>query len=49
MAYNLDGGGSAVMLSNDKRYSKQNNGGNRKIGDILLIREAPVAAEENVE
>lgn len=49
VAYNLDGGGSAVMLFNDERYSKQSNGGNRKIGDILLIREAPVAAEENAE
>lgn len=49
VAYNLDGGGSAVMLFNEDRYSKQSNGGNRKIGDILLIREAPVGAEENVE
>ena len=42
-AYNLDGGGSAVMVFNHKRYSKQSNGGGRDLGDILLIRE-PVAA-----
>lgn len=48
VAYNLDGGGSAVMLFNEDRFSKQSNGGNRKIGDILLIREAPVPAEESV-
>ena len=40
-AYNLDGGGSAVMAFNQKRYSKQSNGGDRKLGDILLIREVP--------
>ena len=40
-AYNLDGGGSAVMTFNQKRYSKQSNGGDRELGDILLIRENP--------
>ena len=39
-AYNLDGGGSAVMAFNHKTYSKQSNGG-RDLGDILLIRETP--------
>ena len=39
-AYNLDGGGSAVMAFNHKMYSKQSNGG-RELGDILLIRETP--------
>lgn len=39
-AYNLDGGGSAVMAFNHKTYSKQSNGG-RELGDILLIRETP--------
>lgn len=39
-AYNLDGGGSAVMAFNHKPYSKQSNGG-RELGDILLIRETP--------
>lgn len=48
-AYNLDGGGSAVMVFNQQRYSKQSNGGDRKLGDILLIREsAPAAVEESV-
>ena len=44
-AYNLDGGGSAVMVFNHQRFSKQSNGGDRKLGDILLIRES-IAAEE---
>lgn len=39
-AYNLDGGGSAVMVFNHERYSQQSNGGGRKLGDILLIRES---------
>ena len=39
-AYNLDGGGSAVMVFNHERYSRQSNGGDRGLGDILLIREA---------
>ena len=46
-AYNLDGGGSAVMVFNHERYSKQSNGGGRELGDILLIREpVEVAAEQ---
>ena len=50
-AYNLDGGGSAVMVFNHERYSKQSNGGGRELGDILLIRE-PVeitAEQEDVQ
>ena len=43
-AYNLDGGGSAVMAFNHKTYSKQSNGG-RDLGDILLIRETAAIAE----
>ena len=46
-AYNLDGGGSAVMVFNQQRFSKQSNGGDRGLGDILLIRETP--AEEGNE
>ena len=38
-AYNLDGGGSAVMLFNHERFSQQSNGGDRNLGDILVIRE----------
>lgn len=38
-AYNLDGGGSAVMLFNHTRVSRQSNGGGRQLGDILLITE----------
>lgn len=45
-AYNLDGGGSAVMVFNQQRFSKQSNGGDRKLGDILYIRETLPAAEE---
>ena len=39
-AYNLDGGGSAVMVFNHERYSKQSNGADRELGDILVIRES---------
>lgn len=39
-AYNLDGGGSAVMVFNHERYSRQSNGGDRGLGDILVIRES---------
>ena len=46
-AYNLDGGGSAVMLFQHDRFSRQSNGGDRNLGDILVIREP--AAEEGVE
>ena len=42
-AYNLDGGGSAVMVFNHERFSKQSNGGGRDLGDILLIRESAPA------
>lgn len=47
-AYNLDGGGSAVMTFNHERFSRQSNGGDRKLGDILLITEEgfPGAAQE---
>lgn len=38
-AYNLDGGGSAVMVYNHERYSVPSNGG-RDLGDILLIRDS---------
>jgi len=50
-AYNLDGGGSAVMVFNHERYSKQSNGGGRELGDILLIREPvePTAEQEGVQ
>ena len=46
-AYNLDGGGSAVMTFDQKVYSKQSNGG-RDLGDILLIREAPASLATQV-
>ena len=45
-AYNLDGGGSAVMLIDQKPFSRQSNGGDRKLGDILVITEAGYRAEE---
>ena len=38
-AYNLDGGGSALMTFNHERYSRQSNGANRKLGDLLIIVE----------
>lgn len=38
-AYNLDGGGTAVMYFNHERFSRQSNGADRHIGDIALIRE----------
>lgn len=44
-AYNLDGGGSAVMSFNHEKYSSQSNGGNRKLGDILYICETEEAVE----
>jgi len=40
-AYNMDGGGSALMIFNDAHYSSQSNG-NRKLGDILIVRETEV-------
>ena len=45
-AYNLDGGGSAVMLFNHDRFSQQSNGGDRNLGDILVIREPAVQEGE---
>ena len=44
-AYNLDGGGTAVMLFGGEVYSRQSNGG-RDLGDILLITEAGYGEEE---
>ena len=38
-AYNLDGGGTAVMYFNHAPFSRQSNGGDREIGDIVLITE----------
>ena len=38
MAYNLDGGGSAVMYFNHQPFSSQSNP-SREIGDILIITE----------
>ena len=46
-AYNLDGGGSAVMMFNHKQFSKQSNGGDRKLGDLLVIRDSYFDAEED--
>ena len=42
-AYNLDGGGSALMMFNHERYSQQSNGADRNLGDILIIRETEAA------
>lgn len=39
-AYNLDGGGSAVMSFRHEKFSRQSNGGNRELGDILYICES---------
>ena len=38
-AYNLDGGGSAVMTFNHEKFSKQSNGADRDLGDIVYICE----------
>lgn len=38
-AYNLDGGGSALMTFNHERYSQQSNGGDRNLSDMLIIVE----------
>ena len=38
-AYNLDGGGSAVMCFNGDYVNRQSNGGDREISDYLLIAE----------
>lgn len=45
LAYNLDGGASAVMLFGQQRYSKPSNGG-RDLGDIILITESANAGED---
>ena len=45
-AYNLDGGGSAVMMFNHKTYSKQSNGADRKLGDLLVIRDSYFGAAD---
>ena len=47
-AYNLDGGGSAVMLFDGEKISKQSNGG-RALGDILLITETGFHVTEGEE
>ncbi len=47
-AYNLDGGGSAVMVFNHEKYSVQSNGG-RDLGDILVIRDSYHTAPEEEE
>ncbi len=48
-AYNLDGGGSAVMVFGHETYSRQSNGG-RGLGDILVIRESEsFDAEQEVQ
>lgn len=38
-AYNLDGGGSALMYFNGGMVNHQSNGGDREIGDLLCISE----------
>ena len=45
-AYNLDGGGTAVMIFDGKVYSRQSNGG-RDLGDILLITESGYSWKED--
>ena len=47
-AYNLDGGGSAVMMFNHEQFSKQSNGADRKLGDLLVIRDSYFDAEEDL-
>lgn len=49
MAYNLDGGGSAVMIYDHERYSRQSNGGGRELGDILVIRDSYYGAAPEEE
>lgn len=44
VAYNLDGGQSAVMTFNQQVYNQPYLGG-RNSGDILLIRELPESTE----
>jgi len=45
-AYNLDGGGSAVMMFDHQTYSKQSNGADRKLGDLLVIRDSYYGAAD---
>ncbi len=47
VAYNLDGGATAVMLFNHQIYSHPSNGG-RDLGDILFITESVNAEEQEV-
>lgn len=44
-AYNLDGGGTAVMVFGQEKISSQSNGG-RDLGDILLITEAGYGTQD---
>lgn len=39
VAYNLDGGGSALMTFLHERYSRQSNGAGRDLGDMLIVTE----------
>ena len=39
VAYNLDGGGSALMTFLHARYSRQSNGAGRELGDMLIVTE----------
>lgn len=39
VAYNLDGGGSALMTFLHQRYSRQSNGAGRELGDMLIVTE----------
>ena len=48
-AYNLDGGGSAVMTFLHEKYSRQSNGADRDLSDILLITEAGFGAQKEGE
>lgn len=43
LAYNLDGGGSAVMTFNHERFSRQSNGAGRELGDIIIVVDPEVA------
>jgi exopolysaccharide biosynthesis protein len=47
-AYNLDGGGTAVMYFNGEKFSVQSNG-SRDLGDILLITETGFSLQEGEE
>ena len=45
VAYNLDGGGTAIMVFDGKVHSRQSNGG-RDLGDMLVITESSYKAKE---